>query len=185
MLGCVNVSVSAVKFWNNTNIPTKHQSLSSPSSAIVCLNLFQSSPAFHDILECISYTQDDTLLVYCLGALAGLTLLKSDFFDWVKCSIPVCEISKVNELIEIETTIHKKKWHQETIFLLTTSSSSSTIIHSFPFQSSHLSSELKRKEHHLWRSSWDSSNQNCIDIPIDVFKSNSSIIQKSVWTEAE
>ncbi len=71
------------------------------------MNLFQSSPNFHRILECISYTPDDTLLVYDLGASAGLTPFKSYFFDYVKCSIPVQDISKVNEVIGIGTTIHK------------------------------------------------------------------------------
>ncbi len=50
---------------------------------------------------------DDTLLVYNLGSSAGLTLFKSDYFDYAKCSIPVQDISKVNEIIGIGTTIHK------------------------------------------------------------------------------
>ncbi len=50
---------------------------------------------------------DDTLLVYALGASAGLTPFKSEFFDYVKCSIPVRDISKVNEVIGVATTIHK------------------------------------------------------------------------------
>ncbi len=71
-----------------------HQSPSSLSSAVACLNLFQSSPNLHCILECPSHTLDDTLLVYDLGATSGLAWFKSDFFEYVKCSIPVCDISK-------------------------------------------------------------------------------------------
>ena len=84
-----------------------HQSPSTISSAIQRLNLFRSSTDFHRILECTLHTPDDTLLVYDLGASAGLTPFKSDFFDYVKCSIPVRDISKVNEVIGIGTTIHK------------------------------------------------------------------------------
>ncbi len=58
-----------------------HQSPLSISSAILHLNLFQSSPDFHHILECTSHTPDDTLLVYNLGVSAGLTLFKSDFLN--------------------------------------------------------------------------------------------------------
>ena len=99
--------------WDFCSLPRllqhldSHQSSSTISSAIQHLNLFQSSPNFHCILECTSHTPDDTLLVYDLGASAGLTLFKSDFFDYVKCSIPVQDISKVNEVIGIGTTIHK------------------------------------------------------------------------------
>ncbi len=61
-----------------------HLSPSSLSSAIACLNPCQSSPQLHCILECTSHTPDDTLLVYDLGASAGLTLFKSYFFDYVQ-----------------------------------------------------------------------------------------------------
>ncbi len=84
-----------------------HQSPSTISSAIQHLNLFRSSTNFHRILECTSHTLDDTLLVYDLGASAGLTPFKSAFFDYVKCSIPVQDISKINEVIGIGSIIHK------------------------------------------------------------------------------
>ncbi len=45
-----------------------HQNPSSLSSAIACLNLFQSSPSFHCTFECTSHILVDTLLVYdCLS----------------------------------------------------------------------------------------------------------------------
>ncbi len=118
-----------------------HQSPSTISFAIQHLNLFQSLPNFHHILECTSHTPGDTLLVNDLGASAGLTPFKSDFFDYVKCSIPVQDISKV--------IVHTKRL----ICLPTTSGLSFTIIQGLPFQSSSLSSVLWRKEHYFWRSS--------------------------------
>ncbi len=84
-----------------------HQRPSTISSAIQHSNLFQSSPNFHCILECISHTPGDTLLVYDLGDSVDLTLFQCDFFNHVKCSIPVQDISKVNEVIGIGTTINK------------------------------------------------------------------------------
>ncbi len=50
-------------------------------------------------------------------------------------------------------------WHQGKICLAFTSGLPFTIIQGLPFQSSSLSSELWRKEHHFWRSSWDSPDQ--------------------------
>ncbi len=49
-----------------------HQSPSTISSAIHCLNLFQSSPNFHRILECTSHTPDDTFLSMILVLLLAL-----------------------------------------------------------------------------------------------------------------
>ncbi len=59
------------------------------------------------LMECTYHTPDDTVLVYDLCAAAGLTPFKSDFFDYDKCSIPVCNIQKINEVIGIGTIIHK------------------------------------------------------------------------------
>ncbi len=82
----------------------------------------------------------------------GLTPFKSDFFDYVKCRIFVQDISNVNEVIGIGTTIDTKgqfvyfhKWF--------------IIIPGSPFQSSSLSSELWRKEHYFWISNWESPHQ--------------------------
>ncbi len=71
------------------------------------LNLVWSSPNFHCILECASHTPYDTPLIYDLGAYTDHTLFKSDFIHHFKCSISVHDISKVNEVIGIGTTIHK------------------------------------------------------------------------------
>ena len=37
----------------------------------------------------------------------GLKPLKTNFIDYAKCNIPVKEITKVNNIIGIVTTIHK------------------------------------------------------------------------------
>ncbi len=99
--------------WDFSTLPCllhdldSHQSPSSLSSAIACLNIFKSSPQLHCIVECTFHTQDDILLVYDLGVSADLSPFKSDLFDYVKCSIPVHDISKVNGVIGIGSTIHK------------------------------------------------------------------------------
>ncbi len=150
------------------------------------MNLFQSSPNFHYILVCTSHTPDDTLLVYNLGASAGLTLFKADFFDYVKCSIPVQDISKVNEVIGIGTTIHKFVDTEGQFIYLP------QVLYHLPLLEVCLFSPLvfhqicggksiifgDQVELHL-------TNWNQIHIPIDVFESNVPIVQNSMCTEAE
>ncbi len=143
-----------------------HQSPSSLSSAIACLNLFLSSPQHHCILECTSHTPDETLLVYNLVASAGLTPFKSDFLDYVKCSIHVCNISKVNEVISIGTTFHNFVETKEQFVYLPQVACHlpSFEVCLFRPQVFHQICEGKiaicgdRVEIHL-------TNQNCIDIP--------------------
>ena len=48
-----------------------------------------------------------TILIWDTGASFGLTPFKSDFIDYVKCDIPVKDVTKVNKVIGIGTTIHK------------------------------------------------------------------------------
>ncbi len=99
--------------WNFCALPCLmhdfdfHHNSSSLSSDIVCLNLFQRSPQLHCILQCTPQNPDDILLVYDPGVSAGLTPFKSDFFDYVKCSIPVHDVLKDNKVIGIRTTIYK------------------------------------------------------------------------------
>ena len=47
------------------------------------------------------------MLVWNTGASYGLTKLRSDFIDYVKCDIPVKDLTKVNRAIGIGTTLHK------------------------------------------------------------------------------
>ncbi len=47
------------------------------------------------------------ILIWDTGGLAGLTPFCSNFIDYVECDIDVCEITKVDKVVGIGTTIHK------------------------------------------------------------------------------
>jgi hypothetical protein len=47
------------------------------------------------------------ILIWDTGALFGLTSFCSDFIDYVECNILVRDVTKVNKVIRIRTTIHK------------------------------------------------------------------------------
>jgi hypothetical protein len=47
------------------------------------------------------------ILIWDTGASAGLTPFWSDFIDYVKWEIDVCDITKVNKVVGIGTTLHK------------------------------------------------------------------------------
>ncbi len=47
------------------------------------------------------------ILIWDTGASYGLTLFRSDFIDYVKCAIPVRDVTKVNTVVGIGTTLHK------------------------------------------------------------------------------
>ena len=47
------------------------------------------------------------MLVWYTGDSYGLTLLRSDFLDYVECGIPVNDVNKVNRVIGIGITLHK------------------------------------------------------------------------------
>ncbi len=48
-----------------------------------------------------------TMLIWDTGASFGLTPFWSDFIDYVKCKISVQDVTKVNKVIHIGTTLHK------------------------------------------------------------------------------
>ena len=48
-----------------------------------------------------------TVLNFDTGALFGLTPFWGDFIDYVKCKILVWDVTKVNKVIGIGTTLHK------------------------------------------------------------------------------
>ena len=56
-------------------------------------------------------------LVWDTGASFGLSPFRSDFIDYVECSIPVNDISKTNMVIGIGTTLHKFRWNGESVYL--------------------------------------------------------------------
>ena len=47
------------------------------------------------------------ILIWDIGASAGLTPFRSDFIDYVKCEIDVRDISKVNKVVGIGTMLHR------------------------------------------------------------------------------
>ena len=47
------------------------------------------------------------ILIWDTGASYGLTPFRSDFIDYVECDIPVRDVTKVNKVIGIGTTLHK------------------------------------------------------------------------------
>ena len=47
------------------------------------------------------------ILIWDTGASAGLTPFCSDFIDYVECEIDVRDITKVNKVVGIGTTLHK------------------------------------------------------------------------------
>jgi hypothetical protein len=47
------------------------------------------------------------ILIWDTRASAGLTPFRSDFINYVECKIDVCNITKVNKVVGIGTTLHK------------------------------------------------------------------------------
>ncbi len=47
------------------------------------------------------------ILIWDTGASAGLTLFHSNFIDYVECEIDVCDITKINKVVGIGTTLHR------------------------------------------------------------------------------
>ena len=47
------------------------------------------------------------ILIWDTGGSVGLTLFCSDFIDYVECEIDVHDVTKVNKVIGIGTTLHK------------------------------------------------------------------------------
>jgi hypothetical protein len=47
------------------------------------------------------------ILIWDTGGSAGLTPFRSNFIDYVECEIDVRDVTKVNKVIGIETTLHK------------------------------------------------------------------------------
>ncbi len=47
------------------------------------------------------------ILIWDAGASFGLTPFRNNFIGYVKCDIPVKNVTKVNRVIDIGTTLHK------------------------------------------------------------------------------
>jgi hypothetical protein len=59
----------------------------------------------HSASECLNLK--NLILIWDTGASSGLTPFRSDFIDYVKCEIDVCDITKVNKVVGIGRTLHK------------------------------------------------------------------------------
>ncbi len=101
VVACLQVHTQKGIFWRCFH----NQHIKMNSSAIKNFNLFQGSHTFHHTLEYTSQSLDDTLLVYLVLWLASFYLSLTSLT--VKCNIPVWDISKVDEVTGIGTTIQK------------------------------------------------------------------------------
>jgi hypothetical protein len=59
-------------------------------------------PHTNDLLD-----PKSVILIWDMGGSHGLTLFRSDFIDNVKCEIAIRDVTKVNKVVGIGTTLHK------------------------------------------------------------------------------
>jgi len=57
--------------------------------------------------DCAAKDPRTMMLVWDTGASYGLTPFRSDFIDYVQCEIPGRDVTNVNRVIRIGTTLHK------------------------------------------------------------------------------
>ena len=60
-----------------------------------------------EVLSLLAYRTQNLILIWDMGASYGHTPFRSDFIDYVKCQIPVRNVTKVNTVVGIGTTLHK------------------------------------------------------------------------------
>ena len=60
-----------------------------------------------EVLSLLAYRTQNLVLIWDTGTSYGLTPFRSDFIDYVKCEIPVRDVTKVNTVVGIGTTLHK------------------------------------------------------------------------------
>ena len=63
----------------------------------------ENSGSLHDV----PLDPKHVMLIWDTGASYGLTPFRSDFIDYVACTIPVRDVTRVNNVIGIGTTLHK------------------------------------------------------------------------------
>lgn len=78
------------------------------SSGLPICGLAGSAFEMHRILP-TRPSYKNTVLIWDTGASFGLTPFRSDFIDYVEADIPVKDVTKVNRVIGIGTTLHKFK----------------------------------------------------------------------------
>ncbi len=99
--------------WDFCSLPhlmqdlDSHQSPSSLSTVITHLNLSKTHTIFIVSWNALFTLRMSPLLSKILVLCMALLHSSLTFFDYVKCNIPICNISKVNEVITIGTTKHK------------------------------------------------------------------------------
>jgi hypothetical protein len=85
----------------NHNYHVRQIKLALDQVALLCgtFEMYQSAPE--------RLNPKNLILIWDTGASAGLTPFWSDFIDYVKCEINVCDITKVSKVVGIGTTLHK------------------------------------------------------------------------------
>ena len=58
-----------------------------------------------EVLSLLAYRTQNLILIWDMGASYGHTPFRSDFIDYVKCQIPVRNVTKVNTAVGIGTTL--------------------------------------------------------------------------------
>ena len=61
----------------------------------------------HMRIKVLSLLAKSCILIWDTGASYGLTLFRSDFIDYVKCEIPVKDVTKVNKVVGKGMTLLK------------------------------------------------------------------------------
>ena len=59
-----------------------------------------------EVLSLLAYRTQILILIWDTGASYGLTPFRSDFIDYVKSELPVRDVTKINTVVGIGTTLH-------------------------------------------------------------------------------
>ena len=92
--------LSTLKCFDNSDLVGNAQQVVSRQNAV--RSMLESSPN-----QNIPASSKEMVLAWDTGASYGLTPFRSDFVDYVKCNIPVNDVTKVNTVIGIGTTLHR------------------------------------------------------------------------------
>ena len=89
-----------LKCFDNSDLVGNAQQAVSRQNAV--RSMLESSPN-----QNIPASSKEMVLAWDTGASYGLTPFRSDFVDYVECNIPVKDVTKVNTVIGIGTTLHR------------------------------------------------------------------------------
>ena len=93
---------------HQSNVRTLLQRAVSHSAVVRGQDLDESTVEAHRLLP-NGPTYADTNLIWDTGASFGLTPFRCDFIDYVECNIEVKDVTKINNVVGIGTTLHKFK----------------------------------------------------------------------------